>query len=189
MSKKMEIVKHYLVPIFIILAVFGFCTFFLLENIPHSADDLDVNYSSKKIIINNDLLLTDVVGKNISEDNLKVGTTGYVEFEVSSKLDEKVKYEVVLTKENASPEIPLEYVKVYLTDENDNPLLDSTSGKVLSYFDLKVADSNLNGKLLYSGYLKDKGSKKFKLRMWTADTYELTATTSIFSAKVDINVK
>ena len=115
MSKKMEIVKHYLVPIFIILAVFGCCTFFLLENIPHSADDLDVNYSSKKIVINNDLLLTDVVGKNISEDNLKVGTTGYVEFEVSSKLDEKVKYEVVLTKENASPEIPLEYVKVYLT--------------------------------------------------------------------------
>ena len=44
MSKKMEIVKHYLVPIFIILAVFGCCTFFLLENIPHSDDDLDVNY-------------------------------------------------------------------------------------------------------------------------------------------------
>ena len=38
-------------------------------------------------------------------------------------------------------------------------------------------------------YLKDKGSKKFKLRMWTADTYELTATTSIFSAKIDVNVK
>ena len=101
----------------------------------------------------------------------------------------KVKYEVVLSKEDASPEIPLEYVKVYLTDENDNPLLDSSNGKVLSYFDLKVADSNLSGKLLYSGYLKDKGSKKFKLRMWTADTYELTSTTSIFSAKIDVNVK
>ena len=51
MSKKMEIVKHYLVPIFIILAVFGCCTFFLLENIPHSADDLDVNYSSKRSLL------------------------------------------------------------------------------------------------------------------------------------------
>lgn len=189
MGKKTEIFKYYIVPIFIILAVFGCCTFYLLENIPHSADDLDVNYSSKKIIINNDLLFNDVVGKSINKDNLKVGTTGYVEFEVSSKLDEKVKYEVVLSKEDASPEIPLEYVKVYLTDENDNPLLDSSNGKVLSYFDLKVADSNLSGKLLYSGYLKDKGSKKFKLRMWTADTYELTATTSIFSAKIDVNVK
>ena len=42
---------------------------------------------------------------------------------------------------------------------------------------------------LFSGYLKDKGSKKFKLRMWTADTYELSATTSIFSVKIDVNVK
>lgn len=189
MNKKNEWYKHYLIPILIILAVFGCCTLYLLDNIPHSNDDLEVNYSNKKVIINNDLLLTDAVGKNINKDNIKVGTTSYVEIEVSSKLDDKVKYEIVLSKEDADPEIPLEYVKVYLTDENDNLLLDSTNGKVLTYFDLKVAESNLSSKLLYSGYLKDKGSKKFKLRMWVADTYELTATTSIFSGKIDVNVK
>ena len=117
-----SVFKNYVIPIIIILTVFGCCTFYLLDNIPHSDSDLSTEFSSKKIVINNDLLLTDVVGKNISKDNLKVGTTGYVEFEISSNVDEKVKFEVVLKKEDASPEIPLEYVKVYLTDENDNPV-------------------------------------------------------------------
>ena len=189
MNKFLDSFKHYIFPSLVVGSVFVCCALFLLENLPHNNDDLEVIYSNKKIIINNDLLFNDTVGKRINKENIKVGTTGYIEIDVSSKLDEKVKYELVLTKENAEPEIPLEYVKVYLTDENDNPLVKYDNDKVPTFFDLKVADSDLGGKLLYSGYFKDKGSKKFRLRMWVADTYELTAITSIFSVKVDVNVK
>lgn len=189
MKKFFEWCKYYLLPILFVVGVIIVCILFLLDNLPHDDSDLTVDFSTEKIVINNDLLLTDAVGKNITAETTKVGTTGYAEFEVKSNVDSKIKYEIYLKKEDASPEIPVDFVKVYLTDENDKPLTELVNGACPTYFDLKVADNDLGGKLLYSGSFNNKESKKFKLRMWVADTYELKAETNIFSVKINVKVK
>lgn len=184
-----EIFRHLILPIIIIVSVIAVCAMFLMNNLPFNDSHLDVDLKDEKIVLNNSLLLTDTMGKNLNLDNLKVGTTGYTEFEIKSKVDEKIKFEVYLLKEDAEPEVPLQFIKVYLTDENDNVIDGFDGASVPTFYDLKVSNVNLNGKLLYSGSFKNKESKKFKLRMWVADTYELTPSESIFSVKLKVGVK
>lgn len=181
--------RYLILPIIIIISVILVCAMFLMNNLPFNESHLDVNFKDEKIVLNNSLLLTDTMGKNLSMDNMKLGTTGYTEFEVKSKVDEKIKFEIYLLKEDAEPEIPLQYIKVFLTDEDDNVISSFDGASVPTFYDLKVSDVNLNGKLLYSGSFKNKESKKFKLRMWVADTYEITPSENIFSVKLKVGVK
>lgn len=189
MKRFSEIFRNLVLPIIIIITVIAVCAIFLMNNLPFNDSHLDVTLNDEKIVLNNSLLLTDTMGKNLNLDNLKVGTTGYTEFEIKSKVDEKIKFEVYLLKEEAEPEIPLQFIKVYLTDENDNVIDTFAGSSVPTFYDLKVSDINLNGKILYSGSLKNKESKKFKLRMWVADTYEITPSENIFSVKLKVGVK
>lgn len=179
----------YILPVLIVVVVVIVCILFLLDNIPRDSSALDVSVSRKKIILNNELLLTDSAGKLLTTDNNKIGTTGYIEFEVKSTVDEKVKYEIYLNKENADPELPVKFIKVYLTDENDVALNGYNVSNIPTYYDLRVSDIDPSGKLLYSGTLKDKNSKKFRLRMWVSDTYEITSDTKIFSTILNVKVK
>ncbi len=141
------------------------------------------------LVASNILPMTDAVGKTISIDNYRKDVTGYVEFEVKSNIDDKVKYEIYLIKGKKDIEVPEKFVKVYLTDSEDNPLKYFEDVKVPTYYDLKLASNDASGKLIYSGSLKERASQKFKFRMWVADTYELTADELRFSAKLKVSVK
>ena len=175
-------------PIFLVIVLIVGLSF-VLTNIPPDDNALSVSYSSdNKFIISNTLPMTDAVGKLISSDSNKVGTTGYLEFEVKSNINDKFKYEVYLTKDDVNNEVPTKYVKVYLTDEDDKVIFGFDKSNVLTYYDLKDA-KNVNGKLLYSGTLDGKECKKFKLRMWVADTYALTTDVNMFSVKLNVKIK
>lgn len=189
MNKFLKWCATYLVPTFIIGVVVALCISFLLDNLPYDNSALDVDLEQEKFVINNTLLMNDTVGKTLSVENMKVGTNGYVEFEVASKADGKVKFEVYLTKEDADPEIDSKFVKVYLTDENDKAIAGFDSASIPTYYDLRVSEIDPSARVLYSGSLKNKESRKFKFRVWTADTYELTAETKIFSIKLGVGVK
>ena len=188
MEKKVTFIKTYFMSVVIVGLVVFCCIYFLLDNLPYNNSYLDVELDTQKIVISNKLLMSDFAGKKLNFDNKKSGTNDYIEFEIKSKAKGKLKYEIYLTKENADAEIPQKFVKVYLTDENDFSLMD-TNELIPTYYDLKVADSNLSGKLLYSGVFKDNESKKFRLRMWVADTYEIKKDLDIFSVKLNIDVK
>lgn len=189
MKKSFKRLATYLVPIFIICVVIVACVLFLLDNLPYTDDVLDVNLNQEKIVIDNTFVMNDAMGKMLSDDNENVGTNSYIEFEVTSTVDGKVKYEIYLSKEDAEPEISSKFVKVYLTDENDKAVTGFDVANIPTYYDLRVSDSNPSGRVLYSGVLKDKGSKKFRLRMWTSDTYEVTAETRMFSSILNVRVK
>lgn len=154
-------------------------------------DSISFNYLSdnEEIVVSNSLPMTDEVGKNISASNYKSGITEYVEFEVKSNVSDKVKYEIYLTKEDLELEVPVKFVKVYLTDSDDVALKYFDESQVPTFYDLRLADTNPSGKLLYSGTLKSNESKKFVLRMWVADTYALTPEKVSFSAKLHVKVK
>ena len=136
----------------------------------------------------NTLLLTDSAGKMLSLENVKPGTTGYIEFEVTSNVKEKVKYEIYLTRNDVESELSSKFVKVFLTDINDKNIIDFNKTSVPTYYDLMVSNVDSSGKVLYSGFLKNNSTKKFRLRMWVADTYEMSLDNKEFSVKLNVNV-
>lgn len=183
--------KKYSVFIGLAFIIFIIVFVFVFNNKHYDDSVLSLNYllNDGEVIIGNSLPITDEVGKAISIDNYKAGTMEYVEFEVKSNVDGNVKYEVYLTKGESEIEVPVKFVKVYLTDSNDKVLKYFDESKVPTYYDLKLAETDPSGKLIYSGTIKNKGSQKFKLRMWVADTYELTPEEVNFSAKLNVKVK
>lgn len=181
---KLSIVLVFIGIIFII------CFSFAINSHSFNDNALSVYYLNEKdITVSSALPITDSVGKKIDLDKSKMGTVGYMEFEVKSKVEEKVKYELFLTKNDNEMEIPIKFVKVYLTDENDVAFYNFDVSRMPTYDDLKDADSDSSGKLLYSGVLKGKENKKFKFRMWVADTYELSKEIRLFSVKMNVKVK
>lgn len=180
--------------IFVFITFIILVIFIILCIIPEKEYDLnalEINYLSdnKELVVSNSLPMTDEVGVLINNNNSIDGTTGYIEFQIKSNVDEKVKYELYLTKDTYDLEVPVKFVKVYLTDGNNNELEYFTKSNVPTFYDLRLASTNAGGKLIYSGYLKNKGSQNFKLRMWVADTYELTAEEIKFSAELNVGIK
>lgn len=174
---------------FIILVIFIIMC--IIPEKEYELDALEINFLSdnQELVVSNSLPMTDEVGILIDNNNSIDGTTGYVEFEIKSNVEEKVKYELYLTKDTYDLEVPVKFVKVYLTDENDKEFEYFDKSMVPTFYDLRLASTNAGGKLIYSGYLKNNGSQKFKLRMWVADTYELTAEEIKFSANLNVGIK
>lgn len=188
MKKIIEFCKYYFTPVLLVIAIIVICMVILLENLPFDNSALNVNLSTEKIVVNNELLLTDSAGKILSLENVKSGITGFVEFEVTSTVNKKVKYEIYLTKEDSEKEVSSKFVKVFLTDENDNAINGFDKASIPTYYDLSIAKGVSSGKLLYSGTLRNKATEKFKLRMWVADTYEMSLDGKMFSVKLNIDV-
>ena len=152
--------------------------------------DIEVKfYGSEIITINNTLPMTDEVGKKIVEDEEKIGIVGYLDFEVKSIVDKNVKYEVYLTKNGEYETIQDKFVKVYLTDQDENELLNFKEARVPTYYDLKLSDTDLSGKTIYYGILNGSETQKFRLRMWVADTYALNSNLKRNSVKVNVRVR
>ena len=172
----------------LILGFVGILIFTFIYNYSdYNENAVILNTNNKVITISNRLLMTDVVGTALTLEKNVDGVTGYTEFEVKALTDKRVNYEVYLTSDNLIQDIPIKFVKLYLTDENDIPIIDEGTG-ILTYYDIKTTRSNDNDRILYSGSLKNGGSKKFKLRMWVADTYALTVDSKMFSVELNVRV-
>lgn len=162
----------------------------VLNNTRYDDSAISVEYDDDNVIsVVNVLPMTDRIGKLIGTEANDAGITGYVEFEVKSLVDGKVDYEVYLVKNDVENEVPVKFIKVYLTDENETELINFEKTNLPTYYELKVSDIAPDGKIIYEGSLKNKKSMKFKLRMWVADTYEITAEEKSFSAEVYVRVK
>lgn len=152
---------------------------------------INVSYSTDNIIdCSNLLTMSDDVGRTITYDNYSDGNLGYLEFEVTSKVDEKIDYEIYLVADDEKNDIPTKFVKVYLTDEKDKDKTFNNSRivSIPTFYDLRIAESTPEGRLIYSGELTNKETDSFKLRMWVSDTYKLTADSEGFSAEVIVKV-
>ena len=188
MRKIVVFTKSYFFPIIFALLVLVICILFFKDNDSFDKSAINVNLSEDNIVVNNTLLLTDSAGKMLSLENVKPGTTGYIEFEITSTVKEKVKYEIYLTKNGVESELSSKFVKVFLTDANDNNIMEFNWSGVPTYYDLMVSNVDSDGKVLYSGFLRNKATKKFKLRMWIADTYEMSFDNKEFSVKLNADV-
>ena len=152
-------------------------------------DALFVRFDTSDIIsISNKLPISDDLGKNITGINENVH--GYVEFSVKNITYDTVNYEVYLTPQIFSgKKIKDNYIKFYLTDQNNVPLSGFDKNLIPSYYDFFSLVDNASSKLLYSGSLDEQSEKNFKLRVWLSDTYAISDYVEKFSVDVNVRVK
>ena len=93
----------------------------------------------------------------------------YYDFELDN-VEENNKinlYDFDIILKDMGNEIDNRYIKVYLTDQNNNPL--GGYDKQVPLYSAFLND--IDGKIIYSGKI-DNLNKKFRLRIWISDMYE-----------------
>lgn len=145
--------------------------------------NLIINYNnSDSIKISNSLPISNALGKKIDESNEK---QGYEEITIKNTNNKDVKYKIYLKKEKQDIEyIDENYIKLYLTDDKDNPLSGFEKNLIPTYYSLKYLSDKPDSKLLYNGVIKANTSEKLRLRVWVADTYAITSNKKDFSFKI-----
>lgn len=138
-----------------------------------------------KIIITNKLPLIDVVGKKLQYDT-ESENQAYLDFNISSDSNEQVNYEIYIEKLEVDNEMDSHYVKVYLTDDNDQPYEGFDSNASPTYFDLRVSNIKPSAKRLYSGALDSEKTQKFRVRVWVSDSYVVRKDIERFSFEINI---
>ena len=184
--KSISIVLLSLIAVILIIAIF-----LKIDEYKRKSYKIDVRFSDNDIVyLTNKLPISDEIGKNYNGTGVEKGIADYKEFTITNPNERKVSYEIYLTKvTNKVDDIRSSYVKLYLTDENNNPVEDFGSSKMLSYYDLPSLEDKLDSRLLYRGAIVSGGSKKFKLRSWIADTYIISNTEEDFSFDIDVRLK
>lgn len=152
---------------------------------------LDIKFEKNSIVsLSNKLPISDEIGKNYDGTGMERAIAGYSEFTVSNINNDKVNYEIYLTKiHNNVNDIRSNYIKLYLTDENNNPIEGFDKKQQLSYYDLFALNDKPGSKLLFKDSLNALESKKFILRSWVSDTYILSNVTEDFDFEVYARLK
>ena len=102
----------------------------------------------------------------------------YADFTVSAVIETvNINYELqIVPSENTT--IDTKYIKVYLTDQSDNPILGP-----ISYSKLDDATYNTTGKILHVGQFKNSGINCFRVRVWIDEAYRKNVS-EIFGFKI-----
>lgn len=133
--------------------------------------------------------LADSVGKVLTESDPTNGVEqGYFDFTVASTVQGStaINYEIYGVAE-ATNTLDSQYVKVYLTDATTDTAVTGYTEAVPTYNSLTDSTNAENGKVLYTGSFNGSDSKDFRLRIWVADAYNVTGTSTAFTMKVNVN--
>ena len=185
LTKKNIIVAFLIIAIIFVVSIFGA---YYLKELNKTTNNISVEYaSSGKVSINNKLPISDTLGKNIDISDEK---QGYITFSVKNKSDNNVTYEILVTKKEVEKnQIRDNYIRLYLTDESDNPVSGFEKNLLPTFDTIKYLNDKPASKLLYRGKLKGKEKHKFKLRAWVCDSYAISDDVEEFMFDVSVREK
>ena len=150
-----------------------------------------VNFNGQnEVYLSSKLPITDASGKSLDSTKIQSGIVGYAEFSVIAddiKAD-SLKYDIYLEDVISGNEFNYDYVKVYLTNEEDVPLKQFASNIVPSFANIRVSLDEPDKRVLTTGRIKKGEVKKFRLRVWLSDTYVLSDELKEFKGKISIKV-
>ena len=142
---------------------------------------LSLNYTnndSNIVTLANSLPVSDEIGK------YDIASGELFEFSVSNDFMKNINYKIII--EEIVSEVNIDYLKVYLTDDNNNILGQLNDDvNVLSSFE---TTDLANERVIYNGVLTGKDDvKKFKLKVWVSDDYLKVSDKPVtFSFKVSV---
>lgn len=178
--------KKIIIALICLFLIFILLLFFT-KNLDSTEYTVDVNFSGNDTIkLKNILAITDDLGKKLTGNGTKDGVQGFLEITLSNASQNNLNYEIYLQKNKSANEIDNNYIKVYLTDENDNPLKGFDQNVIPSYKSLKVETKAPMNKILYCGKIDKNEKKKIKLRMWLSDSSPIDKNEQDFSVKVGV---
>ncbi len=175
----------FLILIVIFFIVINLCYYLFKDR----SYNLVFNGQDEVKILSN-LPITDESAKDLNIDNIQDGIIGYAEFlvelEKQKNITDEVKYEIYLTDITDTSVFKYDYVKVYLTDENGVLYKQFAGNSSPSYSDLRVSLNEPSKRILLTGKISPGETKKFKLRIWVADTYILNNEQREFKGKISV---
>ena len=176
----MRLNKKYTFIFIIFVCTFSILFIFFLKekkNMKNGTNDyLEIKFESNDILkINNKLPLSDVLGKSIKYEDSLNGNVGFLEFSIINKSAKTRKYNITINKRNVdSKMISDNYIKIYLTDINDNPLKGFSDNKITTYNELSYSKNNVENVVLYSDFAEKLSKNDYRLRVWVSDSYGLS---------------
>ena len=152
------------------------------------------NETSNGVTLTNAFPMTDEEGKTMSAKS--ENDNGYFDFNVTSTIGGDISipyfvYAVDITGE-VENKLSEDYVKIYLTDQEDKPLAGYDT-EVPLYSDLNninaqgVEGLEVQGKSLYQNTFIESGVHEYRLRIWVADTYKNSDKAETFKIRVDVS--
>ena len=153
-----------------------------LGDVSVNTGEISINYSD----VNGNMSLTGIVPKSDNEGKI---STDYIDFTVDGIVDtDKIYYELSIVPDSGNT-LDTQYIKVYLTDQEDNvisgvavynslPLNEKETGKRIYR---ETIDPNQDG-------TKKTYTKDFRLRVWLDESYS-EQTTKTFEFNVNLYAK
>jgi len=190
--KKQVFIAFFIVFLLFVIVGSFFLFFFEKKDSSYHLDDFYVSFETSDILsIKNTLPISDTVGRNLDGTGTEDGVQGYVSFSVKNKGKNDIPFEIFITKQDVDnyTEIKESYVKLLLTDENNQPLKGFDGNSVPSFADLSFLNDKPSSKYIYSASLKAGESKKYILKIWLSDLYAISLNEERFSVDVDVRVK
>lgn len=139
------------------------------------------------ITIKNKLPLSDAIGKKYDGSLVEEGTESFIEFSIVNEDDDLALFEIYLTRNHITPrEIKENYIKLYLTDEYDQPVIGFDKNRLPVYSELPYLIDKPSSKLLYSDILDGHSTKKYRLRAWLSDSYSISSLPETFQFEVGV---
>ncbi len=152
---------------FIIIFLLILLVLLIMPN-TYNSKKANKNYVSiidnKELVIDNILPLSDEVGSNSSKSNGMANI--YYKFKIKSNYSKKAHYKILLETEKGKQFINDRYIKVLLSDKDDNLFKEYKTDSVKVITGLNKYKSKY---VIYSSSLKNKGEEEFILRMWISD--------------------
>lgn len=132
----------------------------------------------------NVISITNALPTEDSQGKKQSGSNRMFDFSVSG--GGMISYDVYATQVGNNT-LPGEYVKIYLTDQNDHPV-SGYQDKIPLYSELSdYSYGNQSGKLLYSSKLTSKSTHhNLRLRIWVDSDYRQADRSSTFAFKVNV---
>lgn len=170
----------------LLIVLFSILICFVPVVFSDNSNDVSLVSAVDSILLKNNLPLTDTSGKTLDASNVRKEFLNEIAFSVKGigEEDKVVKYEICLINDVTGEEINSNYIKIYLTDNEDRPFNFYNGNAVPVYQNLKISEGRADGKVIYSDVIKGKEIKKFKLRVWLSDAYILNEMDRYFSAKI-----
>ena len=177
---------HITIVLFVLFLMVGFLYYQNNYNKTPKNKNLQVIYNTNKdILLTNKLPLSDELGKNIDE---VTDVKSYVDFIIENKTDDNLEYDIYITKNYVKYGISDNYVKFYLTNEKENPIIGYDKNIIPTFRDLGYLLNKPSSKLIYRDYIKANSSNHYKLRLWVSDNYAISDKLEYFKASIDVRV-
>ena len=183
-----EVIIKRLIIIIIIFCVIVSAFYFILNNLSFRSNKSNVKVElisdgCEEITVNDNFPMTDDVGRTFTS-NKESRVQAFCKFEV--KTNKSTKYSLYLSDADYDNSIHSNFIKVYLTDELENPVKGFDTMSVPTFYSLRSSSINPTDRVLLEDKLKAKDSKKYILRVWVGDAYAVGTNVNKFSMKLHV---